>query len=168
MFPRLQNPENRTDHIQTAKSTEAYNEFWEMIHPNSARYGRLLDIVSEAKTNKAQREKHQKAIQELLLQKFLDINPEGSLLQEIKDIQDELNMITKIFTEQLTVVGEFALHLDQLAERSSEVTQRTKSEISRLEKEILRRKAEVVELTHAADRTAHGVSSQSPYLRALG
>jgi uncharacterized coiled-coil DUF342 family protein len=99
---------------------------------------------------------------DLLLESLLDINPEGELLKEIKDIQDELHMMTKVFSEQSTVVQEFAAHIQELGVRSDEVTQRTTNEAHRLAKEVERRKAEIGELTRAAERTADGVRSLSP------
>jgi hypothetical protein len=146
------------DQFQTAKSTKAYIEFWDLIRPNSIRYSRLIDVVGEVTINKAQRELNQNKLEDLLLQRLLDINPEGELPKEIKDIQDELNMITKVFTEQQVVVQEFLIYIQQLAGRSTEVTQKTKNETLRLKNEISRRKAEVAELTKAAERTAKGVS----------
>jgi len=147
-----------TNYLQTAKSTKAYMEFWDLIRPNSIKYSRLIDVVGEVTVNKAQRERNQKRLEDLILQKLLDINPEGELLKEIKDIQDELNMISKVFTEQQAVVQEFSTHIQHLAGRSTEITPRTKNEALRLENEISRRKIEVAELTRAAERTANGVS----------
>ena len=100
-----------------------------------------------------------------LLGQLLDINPEGELLLEIKDIQDELHMMTKVYAQQLDVVEDFAAHIDELGAklgiRSSEVTQKTKDKVSHLVKEVKRRKAEIYELTRAAEKTAEGVSYYS-------
>jgi len=108
--------------------------------------------------DEAQQKLQQKKYEDLLLERLLDINPEGELLREIKDIQDELHMMTKVYSEQQTVVQDFSAHIQQLGGRSKEVTQKTKNKASHLVKEISRRKAEIAELTRAAERTADGVS----------
>ena len=96
-----------------------------------------------------------------ILGQLLDINPEGELLLEIKDIQDELHMMTKVYAQQLDVVEDFAAHIDELGDKlgvgSNEVTQKTKDKVSHLVKEVKRRKAEIYELTRAAEKTADGV-----------
>lgn len=101
--------------------------------------------------------KRQKHLDEALL----DINPEGELLKEIRDIIDELHMMTKVYNEQQSVAQDFLFQLTELRGKSKEVTEATKNEASRLVKEISRRKAEINDLTRAAERTAHGVSSFS-------
>lgn len=95
-----------------------------------------------------------------LLEELLDINPEGDLLREIKDIQDELHMMIKVYSEQQTVVKDFQTHIQQLGEKSKEVTPRTKDKVAHLVKEVSRRKAEIYELTKAAERTANGVRTR--------
>jgi hypothetical protein len=95
--------------------------------------------------------------EEILLEKLLDINPEGELLKEIKDILDELYMMTKVYSEQATVVQDFSAHIQKLGGSKKKVAQRTRNNASQLVKEISRRKAEIHELTRAAERTANGV-----------
>jgi hypothetical protein len=102
-----------------------------------------------------------------LLEQLLDINPEGELLKEIKDIQDELHMMTKVYSQQHDVVKDFAAHIQQLGGKSKEVTQKTNDKVSHLVKEVSRRKAEIQELTRAAERTAEGVNLVLPLFFAL-
>ncbi|KAK7409062.1 hypothetical protein QQX98_008766 [Neonectria punicea] len=46
--------------------------------------------------------------------KYLDINPEGVLLQEAQDIAEELKIMLRIYTEQGAVIKSFRRHLGQL------------------------------------------------------
>ncbi|KAM7221765.1 hypothetical protein V8F06_002758 [Rhypophila decipiens] len=48
--------------------------------------------------------------------KYLEINPEGQLLQEAQDITEELQIMKRIFNEQIQVVRDFRRHLDHLAD----------------------------------------------------
>jgi uncharacterized coiled-coil DUF342 family protein len=97
--------------------------------------------------------------EEINHQRLLDINPEGELLREIKDILDELHMIMKVYNEQHAVASDFSAHIQQIGGRNKEVKEKTKNQALRLVKEISRRKGEIHELTRAADRTADGVSA---------
>lgn len=103
-----------------------------------------------------------KESQDSLLEKLLDINPEGTLLKEIKDILDELHMMTKVYSEQQTVVQSFSAHIQKLGRKRNGASQRTKNKASQLVKEISRRKAEIHELTIAAERTADGACRSFP------
>lgn len=129
--------------------------------PNTVRYNLNLekrsDVVWNIAVDKVKRSKDPKKYEDLLIEQLLDINPEGELLKEIKDILDELHMMTKVYSEQQTVVKDFSSYMQQLAGSSKEVSQRTKNEYLRLVKEISRRKAEIHELIRAAERTADGV-----------
>jgi hypothetical protein len=53
-------------------------------------------------------------------QRFLDINPEGQLLQEAQDIAEELMIMMRIYSQQLSVVRDFRRHLTGL--HSEELT----------------------------------------------
>lgn len=145
----------------TDRSTKAYNEFWELIMPDSHRYREMLNRdpkeIWPYLTDAARRKLDKMKNEDALLEQLLDINPEGELLREIKDIQDELHMMTKVYSQQQSVVKEFVAHLDQLSSKSTEVTQKTKDKVSHLAKEVVRRKAEINELTKAAERTAEGL-----------
>jgi uncharacterized coiled-coil DUF342 family protein len=44
---------------------------------------------------------------------LLNINPEGKLLKEIKDIMDEIHIITRINQQQQTVAETFVKHIRQ-------------------------------------------------------
>lgn len=44
--------------------------------------------------------------------RYLDINPEGILLQEAQDIAEELQIMKRIFGEQLKVVKDFKRHIE--------------------------------------------------------
>jgi hypothetical protein len=155
-----------TNAQQTDRSTKAYNEFWELIMPDSHRYREMLNKgpkeIWPYLTDAARRKLDKMKNEDALLEQLLDINPEGELLREIKDIQDELHMMTKVYSQQQAVVKEFVTHLDQLSSKSTEVTQKTKDKVSHLAKEVVRRKAEINELTKAAERTAEGVSKPGP------
>lgn len=67
-------------------------------------------------------------------------------------------MMTKVFSQQLDVVEDFAAHIRLLGTKSDEVTQKTKDKVSHLVKEVSRRKSEINELTKAAEKTADGVN----------
>lgn len=138
-----------------------------MIRPNTAHYREALRLAAEKDVWHWSHEEAKHLIQEAqkdnqLLEQLLDINPEGELLKEVKDILDELHMMTKVFSEQHTVVKDFSAHLQQLGgKKGSAVSQKTKDRASLLVKEVSRRKATIHELTRAAERTAEGVRSSS-------
>jgi chaperonin cofactor prefoldin len=44
---------------------------------------------------------------------LLNINPEGKLLKEIKDVMDEIDIITRINQQQQTVAETFVKHIKQ-------------------------------------------------------
>jgi hypothetical protein len=46
----------------------------------------------------------------------LDINPEGKLVREIKDILDELNIMIQIKKHQERVLAEFMKHVNHISE----------------------------------------------------
>jgi hypothetical protein len=100
-----------------------------------------------------------KSEEDILLEKLLDINPEGELLKEIKDILDELHMMTKVYAERQIVVDSFHGHIQKLGGSKSKkgIGQKTRDKAHHLVKEISWRKAEIHELTRAAERTALGV-----------
>jgi len=88
-------------------------EFWDLITPNSQRYRQTLSknpfkITAEG----ARRIKDEDEIKH---QRLLDINPEGEILREIKDILDELHMMSKVHNQQLEVVKDSSTHLIQAA-----------------------------------------------------
>jgi hypothetical protein len=68
----------------------------------------------------------------------LDINPEGKLVREVKDILDELNIMIQIKKHQERVLAEFIKHADEISEALR------KEEIQREE----RRKSELREEEH--------------------
>lgn len=129
--------------------------------PNTVRYNLSLEkrsnVVWNIAVDQVKRAKDPQKYEDLLIEQLLDINPEGELLKEIKDILDELHMMTKVYNEQQTVVKDFSSYMQQLTGSNKEVSQRTKSESIKLVKEISRRKAEIHELIRAAERTADGV-----------
>lgn len=49
-------------------------------------------------------------------QRFLDINPEGKLLQESQDICEELMILLRVYGQQITVIKEFRRRLATLRE----------------------------------------------------
>ncbi|KLU81147.1 hypothetical protein MAPG_00242 [Magnaporthiopsis poae ATCC 64411] len=48
-------------------------------------------------------------------QRYLDINPEGTLLREGRDIAEELKIMHRVFRQQWQAVKDFRRHLNQLA-----------------------------------------------------
>jgi len=89
--------------------------------------------------------------------KLLDINPEGGLSKEIKDILDELHTIRKICIDQLIVIRDFENHLKEI--NSSRVTSPdTIRRAAASTKGVERRITDVDELIKAAERTEKGVS----------
>lgn len=50
--------------------------------------------------------------------RLLDINPEGRLFREIKDIQEELYIIALIKTQQQTVAKTFLKHVKQILNKT--------------------------------------------------
>lgn len=130
-------------------------EFWELITPNSERYRRTLN--NNPFRIKAGQIIPIKDVEELKHQRLLDINPEGEILREIKDILDELHIMTKVYNEQHHVASEFASHINKIAHENKAITQKTKDQAKVLAKEIGRRQAVIHELTRAAERTAKEV-----------
>lgn len=114
----------------------------------------MLDQAKLAKEFELEADKHN-------LERLLDINPEGELLKEIKGILDELYMMTKIYNEQYNVVKEFSSYMQQLASSSKKAPPKTKIDADRLVNDIASRRAELNELTRAAENTADGVRSSN-------
>jgi len=76
---------------QTELTAVAYEGFWR----NTALQARNFLTGSESTRHK-----------------YLEINPEGKLLQEAQDIAEELQIMKRIYNEQLQVVKDFKRHLD--------------------------------------------------------
>ncbi|KAL2168027.1 hypothetical protein VTG60DRAFT_503 [Thermothelomyces hinnuleus] len=91
----------------TYKQTAAFNQFLIYTHLASQDYRRQRYLSSDGSTQN----------------NLLNINPEGELLKEVKDIQDELHIMIRIKKQQQAVVESFAKHirraLTPLLERSS-------------------------------------------------
>ena len=94
------------------------------------------------------------------LSKLLDINPEGYLSKEIKDVLDELYSIKKICKEQLVVVRDLENYLNSVP-CLNEHNPDTIRQAATVVKAICRRIAEVDELIDAANRTDQGVSEKA-------
>jgi GTP cyclohydrolase III len=116
-----------------------------------------LEPDADQETINTQRNKEKRERDEDLLHKLLDINPEGALLKEIKDILDELHMMMKVFNEQSRVVEDFSSHIQKLGGSNKFFPLSTREKTAKLVNDVSRRKAEVNELTQAAKRTADGV-----------
>src|SRR5436305_7665340 len=56
---------------------------------------------------------HHKSQESALQETLLNINPEGQLLKEIKDIIDEIHIMTRINQQQQTVAETFVKHIKQ-------------------------------------------------------
>jgi len=70
--------------------------------------------------------------------------------------------MTKVYSEQQTVVQSFSAQIQQLGRKRNGTSQRAKNKASQLMKEISRRRAEIHELTRAAERTAEGARRSFP------
>ncbi|PKK45763.1 hypothetical protein CI102_10194 [Trichoderma harzianum] len=65
--------------------------------------------------------------------RYLNINPEGVLLKESQDITDELNMMERIYKQQLTVVNELHKHIKS---RHDKVQSAEKSRLEKAQKDL--------------------------------
>lgn len=84
--------------IQTYQQTVAYEHFWDTTKQVSDLY----------KSNNADDDVEDKA------KSLLDINPEGELLREIKDILDELHIMLNIKSKQQRVFKQFQKHIKSM------------------------------------------------------
>jgi hypothetical protein len=87
-----------TDKKQTNRQTTAYEHFWETTRQVSDVYkdpDRVDDGEDKAKA-------------------LLDINPEGKLLREVKDILDELHIMLNIKNKQQRVFKQFTKHITSI------------------------------------------------------
>jgi hypothetical protein len=89
--------------------------------------------------------------------KLLDINPEGALSKEIKDILDELHIMKKVFKDQLMVVVTYSEHLKEIDGEKTEVPHTSVLRSKRLGSEIERRIKQIDDLVDAAKHTAENV-----------
>ncbi|KAL7947725.1 hypothetical protein V8C42DRAFT_315409 [Trichoderma barbatum] len=100
-------------------TTSAYSHFWANVSlqsssmnkenkqkPHAKKWLKLLGIDLE---NKARNREPLK---------YLNINPEGVLLKESQDIIEELNMMERIYKQQLTVVHELHKHMKSRHDKS--------------------------------------------------
>jgi hypothetical protein len=83
--------------LKTHRQTIAFDHFWEYTRLTSQRYASR----DEPETNAVR--KMQKTL--------LDINPEGDLLREIKDIMEELFIMTLIKLQEESVARSFVKHV---------------------------------------------------------
>jgi hypothetical protein len=86
------------DRHETHKQTIAYEHFWDMTHRVSNFYkfhNQDNDVEDNAKS-------------------LLDINPEGELLREVKDILDELHIMINIKIKQQQVLKQFRKHVEYI------------------------------------------------------
>jgi Mg2+ and Co2+ transporter CorA len=102
-------PGFEADFSQTELTTIAYDSFWRNTALHSRSLTTLVDTLSQPSN-----------------QKYLDINPEGTLLREAQDIAEELKMMRRVFAQQSQVVKDYRRHLRLLSGEG------------RVEKDILR------------------------------
>ncbi|KAL2277074.1 hypothetical protein FJTKL_00213 [Diaporthe vaccinii] len=81
-------------------------------------------------------------------QKYLDINPEGTLLREAQDIAEELRIMNGIFSQQLGVVKSF-----QKSQNEGPISAAEMDFLEDLIEEVENRKSEIVDLENAALQT---------------
>lgn len=107
--------------------------------------------------------------------RYLNINPEGTLLREAQDIDEELRMMIRIYSQQLGAVEDFRKSLERwnrqrsLEDHSTAPSTKGVSNlpvssmdldfVGEMVEQIQKRKAEIEELASAADRTCHEVST---------
>jgi hypothetical protein len=98
--PLPPSPTNKPpDHMpQTELTTIAYDVFWR----NTALHSRSISTIA-------------KTLSQPSNQKYLDINPEGTLLREAQDIAEELKMMRRVFSQQYQVVKDYRRHLGLLS-----------------------------------------------------
>ncbi|KAK3344512.1 hypothetical protein B0T25DRAFT_616227 [Lasiosphaeria hispida] len=108
-FDRTKSRDNRPEMLDlfgsaignmTDLTSVSYRSFWRHIPAIT-----FDSIIVEATAEKWKR--------------FLDINPEGILLQESQDIREELMILLRVYGQQITVVKEFRRHLATLKEEET-------------------------------------------------
>jgi len=118
-FDRTKSRDNRPEMLDlfgsaignmTELTSISYSHFWRHINSIS------FDSIVEATAKKWQR--------------YLDINPEGQLLQESQDICEELMILLHVYGQQITVVKEFRRHLATLKEEEARIEWRVASQRS--------------------------------------
>jgi len=103
---------------QSHKTTIAFDHFWEFTRLTSKRYNAQEEGEPETR-----------AVQNMQ-KTLLDINPEGALLREIKDILDELFIMTLIKNQEESVARTFFKLVRNIMLPSSSNSIRTHSDIS--------------------------------------
>jgi len=105
------------------KQTIAYEHFWRYTQQASDIY-KSKNMVESSGMAKG------------MAKALLDINPEGKLVREIKDILDELNIMIQIKKHQERVLAEFMKHANHISEdlqKSSPVQAKAAAEDKRAE-----------------------------------
>ena len=82
---------------KTSLKTVAFENFWHQTRIDALR-------------------KNRDSADQEVVRTYLNINPEGALLNEIQDIMEELRMMSRIFNQQSQVVKEFKKALEKLAD----------------------------------------------------
>jgi hypothetical protein len=98
------------------KQTIAYEHFWHYTQQASEIY-KSKDLVETSGMAKV----------------LLDINPEGKLVREIKDILDELNIMIQIKKHQERVLAEFVKHANHISEELQNPSDEASGEDKRAE-----------------------------------
>lgn len=125
-----------------------------LLHIGSARgfNAIITTATTESDSSNVQDQEHDRQ------KKLLDINPEGNLSMEIKDIQDELKMIKKVFSDQQTVIEDYAKYLSRIDGQDTNIGLATQNRANHIVDELRRRIKEVDELGSAATHVAEDVS----------
>lgn len=94
--------------------------------------------------------------------RLLDINPEGKLFLEIKDILDELNILGRVKQQQQKVANEFLKAVKQIQQGQDKRLKRTnwtKKRADDLSERFAIQIAEIDHLKEAAEHTSTAVST---------
>ncbi|KAH8676422.1 hypothetical protein BGZ60DRAFT_258152 [Tricladium varicosporioides] len=120
----------------SGQKTVAFETFWHHLDKMSASERQLAGFESIARS-------------------YLNINPEGELLREAHDIIEELRMMTRIFTHQLSVMDLFSEHLAALHDKQRKPTSDEALDVLKDIKALLQQQSEGGETISEATSNDH-------------
>jgi hypothetical protein len=134
----------------TERQARAFNYFW----------------LTTGNTSSVYRSRFEKETTEMK-KRLLDINPEGKLILEIKDILDELNILRRVKTQQQKVANEFLKAAKQIQQEDHEKrlksTSWTKKRADDLSERFINHIAELDHLKETAEHTETAVRDIPPF-----